>query len=147
MVKKGYYRNEDFSLMTDCIKLSYGGLFITTLSGPSISVFSPNTGKYGPEKTPYSDTFYVVYCTRKTSLLKLNEYCEISIRSMKNYSDKIFVEQLRATKFTGYLSYTPANTLSVFHVETMSFPRRFNVEYTWCVCRDLCEQCLPGICN
>ena len=25
-----------------------------------LSVFSPNTGKYGPEKTPYLDTFYVV---------------------------------------------------------------------------------------
>ena len=23
-------------------------------------VFSPNTGKYGPEKTPYLDTFYTV---------------------------------------------------------------------------------------
>ena len=26
-----------------------------------ISVFSPNTGKYGPEKTPYLDTFHAVY--------------------------------------------------------------------------------------
>ena len=25
-----------------------------------ISVFSPNTGKYGPEKTPYLDTFHAV---------------------------------------------------------------------------------------
>ena len=25
-----------------------------------ISVFSPNMGKYGPEKTPYLDTFYAV---------------------------------------------------------------------------------------
>ena len=24
------------------------------------SVFSPNTGKYGPEKTPYLDTFHAV---------------------------------------------------------------------------------------
>ena len=24
------------------------------------SVFSPNTGKYGPEKTPHLDTYYVV---------------------------------------------------------------------------------------
>ena len=27
---------------------------------PYLSVFSPNTGKYGPEKTPYLDTFHVV---------------------------------------------------------------------------------------
>ena len=26
-------------------------------SGPYLSVFSPNVGKYGPEKTPYLDTF------------------------------------------------------------------------------------------
>ena len=25
-----------------------------------LSVFSPNVGKYGPEKTPYLDTFHVV---------------------------------------------------------------------------------------
>ena len=25
-----------------------------------LSVFSPNTGKYGPEKTPYLDTFHAV---------------------------------------------------------------------------------------
>ena len=25
-----------------------------------LSVFSPNAGKYGPEKTPYLDTFHVV---------------------------------------------------------------------------------------
>ena len=27
---------------------------------PLISVFSPNTGKYGPEKTPHTDTFHAV---------------------------------------------------------------------------------------
>ena len=27
---------------------------------PYLSVFSPNEGKYGPEKTPYSDTFQAV---------------------------------------------------------------------------------------
>ena len=29
-------------------------------SGPYFPVFSPNTGKYGPEKTPYLDSFYAV---------------------------------------------------------------------------------------
>ena len=28
---------------------------------PQISVFSPNTGKYGPEKTPHMDTFHAVF--------------------------------------------------------------------------------------
>ena len=27
-----------------------------------ISVFSPNTGNYGPENTPNSDTFYPYFC-------------------------------------------------------------------------------------
>ena len=30
------------------------------ISGPYFPVFSPNTGKYGPEITPYSDTFHAV---------------------------------------------------------------------------------------
>ena len=29
-------------------------------SGLYFPVFSPNTGKYGPEKTPYLDTFHAV---------------------------------------------------------------------------------------
>ena len=29
-------------------------------SGPYFLVLSPNTGKYGPEKTPYLDTFHAV---------------------------------------------------------------------------------------
>ena len=28
--------------------------------GPYFSVFSPNAGKYGPEKAPYLDTFHAV---------------------------------------------------------------------------------------
>ena len=31
------------------------------ISGPYFPVFSPNTGKYGPEITPYLDTFPAVY--------------------------------------------------------------------------------------
>ena len=37
-------------------KVSKYGFF----SGPYFSVFSLNTGKYGPEKTPYLDTFHAV---------------------------------------------------------------------------------------
>ena len=32
-------------------------------SGPCFPVFSPNMGKYGPEKTPYLDTFHKVQIT------------------------------------------------------------------------------------
>ena len=37
-------------------------------SGPYFPVFGLNTGKYGPEKTPYSDTFHVV----NTSTIEMN---------------------------------------------------------------------------
>ena len=33
------------------------------------SVFSPNAGKYGPEKTPYLDTFHVVHFTISKMIL------------------------------------------------------------------------------
>ena len=33
---------------------------IRSFYGPYFTVFSPNTGKYGPEKTPYLGTFYAV---------------------------------------------------------------------------------------
>ena len=39
-----------------CGNVSKYGVF----SGPYFPVFSPNTGKYGPEKTPYLDTFHAV---------------------------------------------------------------------------------------
>ena len=41
--------------------------------------------------------------------------------------------------YTLIKNWIPANTPGVFHVETTwkrRFSRRFNVEYTWCVCRD-----------
>ena len=31
------------------------------ISGPYFCVFSPNTAKYGPEITPYLDTFHTVF--------------------------------------------------------------------------------------
>ena len=33
---------------------------IRSFSGPYFPVFTPNAGKYGPEKTPYLDTFHAV---------------------------------------------------------------------------------------
>ena len=42
------------------------------ISGPFFSVFSPNTGKYGPEITPYLDTFHAVkYSSEKFSKIFL----------------------------------------------------------------------------
>ena len=33
---------------------------------------------------------------RKTSILKLNEYCKISLKSMKNYSDEGFFGTIKS---------------------------------------------------
>ena len=35
------------------------------ISGPYFPVFSPNTGKYGPEISPYLDTFHTVPVAKK----------------------------------------------------------------------------------
>ena len=43
------------------------------ISGPYFPVyglkFSPNTGKYGPETTPYLDTFHAVNCSATAILV------------------------------------------------------------------------------
>ena len=51
----------------------------------------------------------LIYCSRKMSLLKLNEHYEISINSMKNYSDDILVEKLRQIKFPDYSNHNCVN--------------------------------------
>ena len=47
----------------------------------------------------------IILFTRKMSLSKLNEHYEIPLRSMKNYSDRIFAEQLRVIKLPDYSNY------------------------------------------
>ena len=42
-------------------KVSKNGVSV----GPSFPAFWLNTGKYGPEKTPYLDTFHAVVYRRK----------------------------------------------------------------------------------
>ena len=44
----------------------------------------------------------LIYCSRKLSCLKLNECDQVSLRLMRNYSDEIFVEQVRSRKCPGY---------------------------------------------
>ena len=47
----------------------------------------------------------LIYFSRKTSLLKLNQHCKISFRSMKNYYDEIFVDK-RSIKCPDYSNHT-----------------------------------------
>ena len=53
-----------------------------------ISVFSPNTGKYGPGKTPYLDTFHAVIVT---GLKPLTIFVQSSILDVLNSSECTFV--------------------------------------------------------
>ena len=41
-------------------------------SGPYLSVFSQNAGKYGPEKTPYLDTFHALIISLNLREIELN---------------------------------------------------------------------------
>ena len=50
------------SLHRQCVK----SVQIRSFSGPHFPVFSPNTGKYGPEKNLYLDTFQAVRCIFRT---------------------------------------------------------------------------------
>ena len=51
----------------------------------------------------------LVYCTRKTSSLKLNKHNDISIRSMKNYTKENFLELLRKINLPGYTTFACLN--------------------------------------
>ena len=53
--KKSNLKRQNFTCLT--ILLEY------------LSVFSVNAGKYGPEKTPYLDTFHVVLVVMATCIL------------------------------------------------------------------------------
>ena len=68
--------------------------------GPYFPVFSPNTGKYGPEKTPYLDTFHAVKGLRVTKIVK-------QIKS-EGVRDKLGARNcFQRQSFTKYLRYTP----------------------------------------
>ena len=51
---------------------------IRVFSGLYFPVFSPNTGKYEPEKNPYFDTFHAVET-------QLKIFFDLTLRSVKNW--------------------------------------------------------------
>ena len=44
-----------------------------------MSVFSPNTGKYGPEKNPCLDTFHAVIYVEKSSKIEQDRKSMVSV--------------------------------------------------------------------
>ena len=95
-----------------------------------------------PEKVIQSDVIEMglsdhelVCCSRNMSILKLNEHYEISFRSMKNYSDEIFVDKLRSIKFPDYSDHTCVNhayqdfiTKFLFEADSVSPVRTLRVK-------------------
>ena len=53
-------------------------------SGPYFPVFSSKTRKYGPEKTPYLDTFHVVYFLTKNINIWISWQEKLEIYEKKN---------------------------------------------------------------
>ena len=48
---------------TGCLSTAWKVSNYGVILGPYFLIFVLNTGKYGPEKTPYLDTFHAVYYT------------------------------------------------------------------------------------
>ena len=48
----------------------------------------------------------LIYCSRKASLLKSNEYYKVSNFSMNNYSNEHCVDTLRSIKLSKYSNHT-----------------------------------------
>ena len=62
------------------------------ISGPYFPVFGLNTGKYGPEKTPYLDTFHAVYVLGIVSKFLFHFKTSLSvIKPVNFYSSKHLV--------------------------------------------------------
>ena len=70
-------------------------------SGLYVAVFELNTGKYGPNKTPYLDTFHAMHLFIQIEQAIENNIDIAIIRDLKQYFGKIESElfNLRFTKF------------------------------------------------
>ena len=71
------------------------------ISGLYFPVFSPNTGKYGPEITPYLDYFHAMWISKFPK-----PYCEVGKNKWQNrrpYHEHIFLKQ----NFSGYFRSAP----------------------------------------
>ena len=66
-------------------KVSKYGIF----PGPCFPVFSLNTGKYGPEKTPYLDTFHAVELKHVFELKDFGVILDVDLKFDEHFSSKI----------------------------------------------------------
>ena len=59
--------------MSHCVKSAQ----IQSFSGPNLPVFGLNTGKYGPQKTPYFNTFHTVSMSNSSYFSHTSSNCGI----------------------------------------------------------------------
>ena len=80
-----------------------------------LSVFSPNTGKYGPEKTPYLNTFHTVF---HAFIFDLNSSKELALHKMMKFSIKDFI-----SKYDQIRSFLPSwsHILNKYLMENIFF--------------------------
>ena len=73
------------------------------ISGPSFPVFSPNTGKYGPEINPYLDTFHAVTAYRNQLFLMAFHrnltHIQKELSLQKDLNAKQLTRQIESSKF------------------------------------------------
>ena len=65
-------------------KCPHTGFFVVRIFRHSDSIFSANAGEYGPEKTPYLDTFHEVLVHNYYSLFRFN--------NVSNYKVSLVIE-------------------------------------------------------
>ena len=96
-------------------------------------------------RTPASDCFCSMLVKHLQVLVFLLDHFFSTVVMEKKFdsesfnSNKVNCPQKSQIRIkTGKVLRCPTNTPHVFHVETtwkQPFPRHFNVEYTWCVCK------------
>ena len=76
-----------------------------------ISVFSPNAGKYGPEKTPYLDSFHAVL---------LFNYCEVYVRGAYKADTSTLLILGRDSHFLRQKKYSKYSLARIFVQDSMA---------------------------
>ena len=81
------------------------------ISGPYFPIFSPNTRKYGPEITPYLDSFLTVTIFIQSSRPEV--FCEISVKFfrtpiLKNICERllVFIKTINHRSLAGPLQFS-----------------------------------------
>ena len=88
LVSRNELKNLQATVEKKNLKHCVKSVQIQFFSGPYFSVFSPNTGKYGPEKTPYLDAFLTVLISLYKSVIILS----YRIPQLSLACDKFFPE-------------------------------------------------------